>query len=238
MKKILVLVLFLSVYNTWSQKINQYKYAIIPSKFSFLKEENQYNLNVLSKLFMQKYGFESYLDNDTIPNQCKENVLNKVFLDIDNKSNLFTTKVKVVLKDFNGSIIAISPEGISRDKEYNRAYNEALRMAFNNFQELKSHRYIESATEQTIKITDAKPIQSEKVVTENSLIVKPTQTGYTVTNQEGTTIFILQKTSQNNVFIAEKDNHKGVFLKNNGAWFFEYYVNEQLVIEPVAIQFQ
>lgn len=66
---------------------------MVPSKFNFLKEENMYNINVLTKLFMEKYGFETYLSNETAPDDFISKICNKVFV------VGITTRVKVVLKD-------------------------------------------------------------------------------------------------------------------------------------------
>lgn len=237
MKKIPLLLLLLSTYNSFTQKTNNYKYAIVPEKFSFLKEENQYNLNVLSKLFMQKYGFESYLNNDTIPQECRDNIYNKLFLDVTENGNLFTTKLKVILKDFNGSIILTSPEGTSRNKDYFTAYNEALRMAFNNFTELKTHKFSPEKTQlytQSIEnVRDLNP----KMVNQKPYVAKITQTGYSIIDENGTTIITLFKTTQNDVYIAEKNNLKGIVTKVGNSWVFEYYKDNQLIMEEINVIF-
>ena len=62
MKKIAFLFLLITSLS-FSQNLNDYKYALVPSKFSFLRETNQYNLNVMTKLFMEKYGFVTFMDN-------------------------------------------------------------------------------------------------------------------------------------------------------------------------------
>lgn len=67
MKKIALLLLLVTAVN-FAQELNQYKYVSVPAKFSFLKETNQYNLNVLSKMYMQQFGFETFL----IPMKCQK----------------------------------------------------------------------------------------------------------------------------------------------------------------------
>ena len=57
MKRFLLLIIFF-VYNlTVAQNINDYKYVIVPAKFDAFKEPNKYNLNVNTKLLLQKYGW-------------------------------------------------------------------------------------------------------------------------------------------------------------------------------------
>ena len=67
MKKALFLILFLASSFIFSQSVTDYKYAIVPSKFEFLKEKDQYRLNTLTKMFMEKYGFITYFDTDILP---------------------------------------------------------------------------------------------------------------------------------------------------------------------------
>ena len=140
MKKYIVLFLLFSTV-VFAQNVNDYKYALMPSKFSFLKEENQYNLNLITKMYLQKYGFESYYDNETFSADFASINCNKIFIDVLNNSTMFSTKLKVVIKDCKNNILATSDEGTSREKEYRVAYNEALRMAFDNFGMLKTHKY-------------------------------------------------------------------------------------------------
>lgn len=100
-KSFLILILFVSAF-TFGQNINDYKYAIIPSKFSFLKEKDEYRLNTLTKLFMEKYGFVSYFDTDVLPDDLINSNCNKVYVDVISSGNFINTKIKIILKnDFN-----------------------------------------------------------------------------------------------------------------------------------------
>jgi hypothetical protein len=51
------------------------------------------------------------------------------------------------------------------------------------------------------------------------------------------TIMLIYKTSHSDVFIAEKNDFTGVFLKKNNGWFFEYYQNNNLISEKVEVKF-
>ena len=237
MKKIVILFTLLLSVVSYSQKLNQYKYALTPIKFSFQKEENQYNLNVLTKMLMQKYGFESYLDNDTLPMDFSKNLTQRINVNIVDNSSLFTTKLKVELKDLNGITIATSPEGVSREKNYFTAYNEALRMAFTNFVDLKIYHFTENQNQNYIKITDNTTIENIKTILVNQLTVKPTSFGYQIVDEQGNIIYNLLKTSLKEVFIAEKNNQKGIVSKHNSDWIFEFYNNEKLIFEKVNATF-
>jgi hypothetical protein len=237
MKKIIILFTLLLSVASYSQKLNQYKYALTPIKFSFQKEENQYNLNVLTKMLMQKYGFESYLDNDTLPLAFSKNLTQRINVNIVDNSSLFTTKLKVELKDLNGIAIATSPEGVSREKNYFTAYNEALRMAFASFVDIKNYRFTENSNQNYIKITDNTTIESVKTILVSQLTVKPTNVGYQIVDEQGNIIYNLLKTSLKEVFIAEKNNQKGIVSKHNNDWIFEYYDENVLKSELIKVTF-
>ncbi len=53
---------------------------------------------------------------------------------------MFKTKLSIELKDCNDQVVYTSEIGESREKEYNKAYNEALRDAFNSIEAL-SYKY-------------------------------------------------------------------------------------------------
>ncbi|MFV8355294.1 hypothetical protein ACNQGB_03805 [Flavobacterium sp. XS1P32] len=47
----------------------------------------------------------------------------------------------------------------------------------------------------------------------------------------------LLKTSQANSFIAIKDSVQGSLILKDNQWFFEYYQNDTLISEKIAVKF-
>ena len=232
MKKYILLFLLFSAV-CFAQNINEYKYAIVPVKFSFLKEENQYNLNLLTKMYLQKYGFETYYNNETAPDDFVNSNCNKIFVDIVNNSNMFTTKLKVVIKDCKNNILISSEEGASREKEYKVAYNEALRMAFDNFSVLKAHKF--QPLQKSLEMI-GEPITNQMLIKKYNVVA--TKNGFNlITAESDNKFFQIFKTSSNDVFIGNRDNVSGVLIKKTDNWFFEYYQNDKLVSEKVEVKF-
>ena len=99
--------------------INQYQYVIVPSKFKFTKHTDQYRLNTLTKLLLQKYKFKSYLDTDELPADIKDYNCNKLFAEVLSSGNFIRTKIQVVLKDCNGKVLYESAIGTSKEKDFN-----------------------------------------------------------------------------------------------------------------------
>jgi len=243
--KITLLLFFVCNLLFAQESLNEYQYALVPSKFSFQKENNQYQLNTLSKLFMEKYGFVTYLDSDNLPKDFVDYNCNKVYVDVVSNNSFFVTKLTIQLKDCKNTVLYSSPEGISRDKEYKVAYNEALRMAFNSFDVLKTYKFQPSNKSLGI-IGERTPIQ-ESVSKENPkaevsfsepLFAKPFGNGFQLlTNNTNIPQYVMTifKTSSQDTYIASKGNVNGILIRKGIGWYFEYYKDNVLVSELISI---
>jgi hypothetical protein len=230
MKNYITCLAFLSTFLSFSQDLNQYKYALLPSKFSFQKEKNQYRLNALSKLYLEKYGFETYYDTDNQPTDFVNINCNKVYVDVISNSGVFVTKISVVLKDCKGTILYKSIEGTSREKEYALAYNQALRMAFESMNNL-NHKY-QNPTE-NVAIQDIKEKDNK-----NLLFAQPITNGYQLIDSEPKVILKIFKTSSKDCYLAKKENIEGVLLYKDGNWILEYYQNDKLISEIIQVKIE
>jgi hypothetical protein len=240
MKKYLFLLFVLTSYNGFSQSVNDYKYAIVPSKFSFLKEQNQYRLNMLTKMLMEKYGFVTYFDTDVLPTEIANQNCNKVFVDVLKESNMFITKLTVVLKDCKNNILYTSTEGKSREKEYQVAYNQALREAFNSF-DILGYKY---NGENVIDIPQKQKTEAivQVPVDENEdyvilLSAQPIINGYLLIGLEDKIYMKILKTSNKDYFIATKGTISGILFLKDHQWVFEYYQGEKLVSKKIEVKF-
>jgi hypothetical protein len=241
MKKHIVLLLVLASSFGFSQTINDYKYAIVPSKFSFLKEKDQYRLNTLTKLLMQKYGFVTFFDTDILPAEVAENNCNKVFVEVLNNGNMFMTKISVVLKDCKNTVLFTSVEGKSREKEYQISYNQALREAFNSFETLgykyngNSNVNLNSNVNSDVKNSDLN--DDNKIANDLVLFAQPIENGFQLIDATPKVIMKIYKTSIPICFIANKNSIQGVLISKDNQWFFEYFNNSKLVSEKVEVKF-
>lgn len=117
--------------NVFSQvNLNQYKYVIVPNKYDFLKEADQYQLNSFTKFLFDKYGFEALMEGSNYPEDLIRNRCLALKANLLKNSSLFKTKLAIQLKDCNDAVVFTGDYGESREKEYQRAYMEALRHAF------------------------------------------------------------------------------------------------------------
>ena len=240
MKKIALLLLLITSVNL-AQDLNQYKYVLVPAKFSFLKEKNQYNLNLLSKMYMQQFGFETYFDNDEAPNDFFENNCNKIYFDVLENNNMFSTKLTVVLKDCKGKVLFTSKEGSNKEKEYKTAYNLALREAFNSMKTIQYKYAGDKVVEENKVVQETKiEVQNQSLNSENlvssQLFAQPITNGFQLINAEPKVIYKIYKTSVKDLYLATKGKLQGVLISKNNEWFFEYYQNEKLLSEKVEVK--
>ena len=134
MKKV-VLLFVLFIYS-FSFAQDNYKYVIVPKKFSFFKEENKYNLNVMTKSFFETEGFEVFFDTDEFPKELAENRCLALFVNAEEDSNMFSTKVSLELRDCYNKVLHTSNLGTSKEKEFKKAYTEAFRESLSSMKGL------------------------------------------------------------------------------------------------------
>ena len=133
--RILFLMLFVACYS-FSQTVNDYKAVIIPAKYDFQKEENQYRLQTITKVNLQKANFQAFYANETIPAEFPDRC-SLLYFDVKKENALLTTKLYIVFKDCYGTAIFQSAIGKSREKEFETAFVDALNKAFNFVYELE-----------------------------------------------------------------------------------------------------
>ena len=247
--------LFLVVTNyCFSQSINDYKGVIIPLKYDFLKSENQYRLQTLTKLNLVKAGFQAFYSNESIPAEFNDRC-SLLYIDVKKESAFLMTKLFIMFKDCYNTIIFQSEIGKSREKEFQTAYFEALNSAFQSVYDLQ-YKYSPSSNVdlalKRIANLETIPIAmvSEKVATNtpneakvsadkisNLLYAQPTSYGYQLIDSEPKVIMKVYKTSNSASFMATKGSVQGVLVAKDNKWFFEYYQNDLLVYESINVKF-
>ena len=248
MKKYILLFLVLLSFSSYAQvTINNYKYVIVPEKFSFLKENDQYRLNTLTTSFLQEKGFTVYYENTDLPNEIANNKCIALSVELLQKNSMFTTNLTLLLKDCKGNIIFKSKEGKSREKEYKLSYNLALRDAFSSLNDLP-YAYTgpaETTTEQVITKQVVIPVntpapqevKSNSLQNSGMLYAQPTTNGYQLIDTAPKVLLTLFKTSAADYFIASNGSSNGIVFKKDANWIFEYYNNGELKSEKLLIKF-
>ncbi|NSL85748.1 hypothetical protein ECE50_002825 [Chitinophaga sp. Mgbs1] len=261
MKGYALLLLFFVSFSAYAQQtINNYKYVMVPERFSFSKEDNQYNLNSVAQSLLEEKGFSVYSDKTAIPKEIADNRCNALVAEITQKKNLFVTNLTLILKDCQGNIVFKSKEGKSREKEFAASYNLALRDAFTSLNDVpysytgpvrataavdSTPAAITTAAATPVTVTTATPVYPVTVpaaVTDTkqaagTLYAQATANGYQLIDTSPKIVLTLFKTSAQDYFIANNGAAHGIVLKVNGEWQFEYYKDNKLVAEKLQIKF-
>jgi hypothetical protein len=247
-----IIALFISAFITiagYSQNtINNYRYVLVPEKFEIFKTENQYGLNTLTKMLLEDKGFTVYMASAALPPDLAANRCNALKAELVDKKGFFVTSITLVLKDCQGNIVFKSKEGKSREKEWQAAYDEALRDAYTT---LKSTPYSfdSTAVPQQQAAVAAQPAQPQvqaqapapaaSTVADitGTLYAQPTANGYQLIDTAPKKVLTLLKTSLPDQYIAEGGPAGGVVFKKNEEWIFEYYKDNKLVSQKLTIKF-
>lgn len=136
MKRYLLLsIALLLVFKGISQNksLNDYSYVVIPEHFDFLKTNNQYQINSMTQFYLEKNGFNAYMASEA-PNSKP---CDGLYADVEELRTLIGTRIQLVLKDCNKVEVYRSEIGRSKYKEYDKAYQDALRNAFRELEGLR-----------------------------------------------------------------------------------------------------
>jgi hypothetical protein len=245
MKSCALLIFVLFNITGYSQgKINSYKYVLVPEKFDFSKEDNQYGLNTTTRQLLEQKGFVAFVGNEALPPTVAANNCNALRAEVVQKKGLFVTNLTLLLKDCQGNIIFKSKEGKSREKEFPVAYDGALRDAFSSLNEVP-YKYDSTILAQPQPVAATSAVSSPAPVPAKSTIAEITGTlyaqvipnGYQLIDTSPKKVLTLLKTSIQDYFIAEAGASNGIVFKKDGEWFFEHYEDSKLVSQKLEVKF-
>jgi hypothetical protein len=263
MKNKVFLLLLLIVSYGFSQSVNDYKAVIIPMKYDFLKTENQYRLQTITKMNLQKAGFQAFYATETIPAEITDRC-SLLYIDVKKENAFLVTKLFIIVKDCYGTEVYKSSIGKSREKEYEVSYTEALNLAFDSFYSLnyKYNGNTNFSAKAGVNVLSVPVIASPAIVSPPSadpaavelsstvneakttdvkssglLYAQPTSYGYQLIDSEPKVIMKIYKTSNPVSFMAKKGEVQGVLVAKNNQWFFEFYQGDQLISEKIEVKF-
>ena len=126
------------LYTSWAQ-LNDYKYVIVPKKFTVFKDENHLRTSTLLKHLFEKADFNVLYD-DELPEDLYKDPCIAATTDLIKQSSMFQTKITIIMKDCEGNVVFSSTEGASRSKDYQEAYHESIKESFVPF-EVMGYQY-------------------------------------------------------------------------------------------------
>lgn len=160
MKNRIIIFFILGVYASLSyaqSELDAYKYIIVPKKYDFLNEDDKYQVNSLTKFLFEKKGFKTIFEDETYPPDLVQNPCLGATAYVVDESSLFTTKLYIELKDCYNKTIYTSVEGKSKEKEYKKTYNEAVRKSFSSIAEMNYSFNAAASSNQTQQVAIPQP---------------------------------------------------------------------------------
>lgn len=162
MRKLIVLLVVFSMNFGYSQSnLNAYKYIIVPKKFDAFKKVNQFKTSTLVKYLFTQEGFNAVYD-DALPPELERNRCLGLLVFVNEDSNMFTTKTTLVLKDCSSREVLATKQGVSKKKDFEDAYKEALTEAFSTIKAM-NYQYVPSNREEVSPSVAVLPAKDKKL---------------------------------------------------------------------------
>ncbi|WPY99117.1 hypothetical protein [Christiangramia sp. OXR-203] len=166
MKKLIILAAMIFYGNIFSQALNDYKYIIVPESYDILGKTNQYQLNALTKFLFEKNGFQTIMKTETWPEDLQQNPCLGISPVLVEDSGLFVTKMHIELQDCKGMSVYKTREGKSKEKEFQAAYQESFRDAFQDLVDLQYEYKSNSGIAKSVKKSnEISSVMEEKNIT-------------------------------------------------------------------------
>jgi hypothetical protein len=235
MKKIVLLLVFGFCIQGFSQVLNKYQYVVVPTKFDFMKVENEHRLNTIVKNKLEKMGFIAYYENN-IPLEVAQKSCEILKVDLVKGGTFVWTKMNLIFKDCQGKVVFQSDEGKSKDKDFKIAYTECTDQIFESLFALK-YKFEEAQEKSVVNKYELKSNVNQNEATNDNLIAEKTSSGYVLKNNQNQTIYKVTSTGKSDLFLAQRDQNNGMLYLKDGNWIFEYTNNDQLFSEIVKVKF-
>lgn len=243
MKKYILIFFFFISLSSIAQTINDYKYAILPVRYSFMSKDNLYRLNTLTKVHLVKLGYTVFYDTDVLPDDIADTRCDKVYIDVEKIKSLLTTKLKVIFKDCKNNLLFESKVGTSSKKDFETGYAEALEDAFTyvkytySGKDMTDSQHGKAMAKKTAAAQIDNSTTDTPFVEGEQLYAQATAEGFQLVNSEPKVVMKIFKTSVPDYYIASRGTTQGVLVAKQSQYYFEYQQNGKLVSEKINVKF-
>ncbi len=208
--------------------------VVVPNKFAFLKSDNEYQLNILTKFLIEKQGFKAYMENE-VPAELLNTPCNLLKADVKNESNMMTSKLRLVLTDCANKVVFSSEVGKSREKEYKKSYQEALRNALaGNALATFKKQYQQSQSSQSSQSSVNETPEEDSIYQLNA---KKVGDLYELRWRHNDELFLkARKTITPDLYVAyEVANHKFAIVQKDGSTFYRITLYTEIEGKGTAV---
>lgn len=151
-------------------EVNSYKYVIVPLQYKFLKGQNKYRLNTLTKQLFLKSGYEVYYDNQLLPDDVFQDRCLAMYADVNEVEKGFrVTNLEIELRNCRGELIFKSELGQSGTNVHSDRYQMALRNAYETIKDKMFYQENSKAYISEEKVVETK---KDEIIKESTATVK------------------------------------------------------------------
>ncbi|PKP26296.1 MAG: hypothetical protein CVU03_04565 [Bacteroidetes bacterium HGW-Bacteroidetes-2] len=245
---VFVLVFIISNTATAQKELSDYYYVLVPQQFEFLKGKDQYQLNTLTRHLFKNAGFNALFQEEleNFP-RCEG-----LTAEVVSNSNMFFTRLRVILKDCENRVVFQSVEGTTKEKDYKKAYHQALRKAFQSIEMLQlKQKNLEELRAKPILVnqntinrnTIANKVVIEQNTKNSTFEISENRylfegENYSLKKSAGT-FFLYRKASGNNTFeevgVLTPTSREGMYLfvSNGKSTLANFDTNDNLIIDTI-----
>lgn len=112
------------------ERLSAFDYVVVPDRFDFQYERDQYQINSLLKFLFNKHGFHAFFPSE-LPDVSR---CDGLYAEIEQVNGFVWTEVSIRLLDCDGILFYQTKSGRSKLKDFAKAYSEAVRMAFESIE--------------------------------------------------------------------------------------------------------
>ena len=238
--KTTVIFLLFHFFSFTQSNLDDYKYVTVPDRFDFLKTADQYQLNSLTEFLLTKNGFIVLGNLDYYPSDLTENRCLMLDLNIKKIKSFLKTKLELQFKNCKNEIVFTSDVGVSNEKDFKKAFHEALRESFISITNA-NYNFSKKSFASNLKTKKLMPDESlendtslikTKIDNKNyKVIVVPTNYGYDVVGGNKNILLSLYQTTCDNLYIIDK--LPGTAYKRGNRWVREYIKDKKTIIESL-----
>jgi len=233
MKKLSLVILTACSIFVFGQKVSDYQYVSIPSKFESFKQD--YGLaDMLAKTLKSKNYTVVSSDKLQWPAEAQANPCNVLMADVVNDSGLLRNKVLLQFKDCNDKILS-SAKGASSIKEFKEGFQDALQQTFTSLSPSSPIVHTPTAVTTTSSVTETKQRDTTSSMTQDNNAIKFSNGKVDLMKvQLDNHQFILVNSNSSSPYATFKTTTKADVFRvklQNGEATLGYYENGNIIIE-------
>ena len=265
--KNIILVLFLTIVNLFvfgqEKKVNNYKFIVVPDRFDFLKQKDEYKTSSLTKFLLKKNGFTVFLNSEQYPKDLIDNACSGLKALVLDKSSMFKIKVIIELRDCSNRLLYTSKEGVSKLKEFKKGFQEAIRNAHASMIDVVFEPFLlepigkdkkEIVIVNPVLVKEVKEIKLEvelsvitnieeaaqvsptnNIALDSTLYAQPKENGFQLINLKPQVVFVILNTGAKDIYVIKDKN--GLLYKKGENWIAEFYEGGEIVVKKYSIKF-